>query len=877
MSTNGKSPHTRVTFNRQNYFQFLNEADGVIKPFDENPAAMKSYAKDVPWHERKVNIPTAQKFLKTLFPGKRQWQTFDEATPKKQPQRPARTYFGTLEEFQSKIVYQSLLGCCVSFAFNKMDGKGQSKENVTEVQALVGDLDGEPLLNIIKMGLIPHAIHETSPNRYQVFWCSKLPRGQFQRYQDALAQLIGSDPQVEINKRMRVPGFLNSKVERDKIYRSRLRYLREGEPYSLEEIQQALPLPKVKKKSRHKSSRPVSKANGAFSGSPLAPNQEKIPQGQRGKYLTKRAGQLLHKGLSVSEVMVILRHEGKHKCSPPLQEADYVNLEHSVAKWYDKKQPQKKEDTRPNFIWAKHLATDLMEFAEKILQGLTEDRVYQRGDQVGIVKPVYTKRGKVYKFVPVSDIELARRLTQQIKVKVIINDDGDKEEIPFPRLVAQLLLDPAHHHHLPVLNAIVTHPTLRHDGTILNQPGYDAATGIFVVKPKKRYHIPESPTRKDARRALKKIREVYSDFPFAGRKHGSTRKTPDESVILALNMSALTHATIDQHPFYISSAPERRTGKDKLLQGAAILCYGHQMASTSFTKNPEENDKRIFSALRRAAPIFYLENVPNGLAVESDTYCSIITGLSHEERVLKEHRDEEHPTNMVIMASGNNIQVRGELDVRTLQCYIDSKMPHPEERDFFKIPAWLEYVEKHYPELTSYHLTILVAYHLACLKDPTLIKDPGRTGQDLKPWGGFEDYDKIIRRALIWAGMPDPCEARWREDSKKEEGETFAHEFASAYQGNEEFKLSQVCQELNEGQHGKLMEALPPYIKDRQGKVLLHSLIYLMRRLNRAPLGDWAVAKLTKKHGGTWAAGLYADIDKWAPTFPEGKPRISKK
>jgi hypothetical protein len=128
-----------------------------------------------------------------------------------------------------------------------------------------------------------------------------------------------------------------------------------------------------------------------------------------------------------------------------------------------------------------------------------------------------------------------------------------------------------------------------------------------------------------------------------------------------------------------------RTGKDKLLRGAGIISLGHPPASTSYKDDEAEDRKKIFTSLRGAAPIFYLENVPNGVAIENDVYCAIITNTSYEERILHELRDEEVPTNIVLMASGNNLQIKGELSVRSLVCYIDSRLKHPEKRNFLRL------------------------------------------------------------------------------------------------------------------------------------------------------------------------------------------------
>ena len=58
-------------------------------------------------------------------------------------------------------------------------------------------------------------------------------------------------------------------------------------------------------------------------------------------------------------------------------------------------------------------------------------------------------------------------------------------------------------------------------------------------------------------------------------------------------------------------------------------------------------------------------------------------------------------------------------------------------------------------------LTILRAYHV-----------DGRPRQQLKPWGGFDDWSASIREPLVWLGLADPCKTRsvvLADDPEREE------------------------------------------------------------------------------------------------------------
>jgi hypothetical protein len=117
-------------------------------------------------------------------------------------------------------------------------------------------------------------------------------------------------------------------------------------------------------------------------------------------------------------------------------------------------------------------------------------------------------------------------------------------------------------------------------------------------------------------------------------------------------------------------------------------------------------------------------------------------------------------TNVVRTATGNNLIFRGDLSSRALLCRIDAQMESPEARTF-QIPRLREFIERDRNRLVAAGLTILRAYHVA-----------GRPRQDLRPWGGFEDWSASVREPLVWLGMADPCETRsavLADDPEREE------------------------------------------------------------------------------------------------------------
>lgn len=101
------------------------------------------------------------------------------------------------------------------------------------------------------------------------------------------------------------------------------------------------------------------------------------------------------------------------------------------------------------------------------------------------------------------------------------------------------------------------------------------------------------------------------------------------------------------------------------------------------------------------------------------------------------------PTNTFLAATGNQIQIRGDLKRRVCMIRLDAHDERPERRKFSR--NHLEYVAANRGELIRAALTIPLAYLAA-----------GTPDVQIHPMGGFEVWDRLVRRPLVWLGFPDP-------------------------------------------------------------------------------------------------------------------------
>jgi putative DNA primase/helicase len=95
-------------------------------------------------------------------------------------------------------------------------------------------------------------------------------------------------------------------------------------------------------------------------------------------------------------------------------------------------------------------------------------------------------------------------------------------------------------------------------------------------------------------------------------------------------------------------------------------------------------------------------------------------------------------------ATGNNIQLVGDMTRRVLLCSLDPDVERPELREFHSNP--FDDVLADRGKYVAAALIIVRAYVVAGCPDRPA------------PLASFEDWSRMVRSALVWLGRPDPCD-----------------------------------------------------------------------------------------------------------------------
>ncbi|WP_194821277.1 hypothetical protein [Micromonospora sp. S-DT3-3-22] len=306
---------------------------------------------------------------------------------------------------------------------------------------------------------------------------------------------------------------------------------------------------------------------------------------------------------------------------------------------------------------------------------------------------------------PVNDSNLASRITYTYGC-FRWTKKGD-EDVPvqalFPRSAARTALDvPDMLPNLRTLRGVIHTPVVRADGTLIEAPGYDQATGLLhlpepgLVVPR----VPDRPADSDVRDAVKLLLEMVDGFPFVSGHYRA-------NYLGALLTPLLRMLTPPPYKLHAIEAHQPGSGKTLLANLARHIHGGVFRAEL-----PEQDDelrKQITAILSiTTGPVVILDNVSG--ALKSSTLAGLLTTNLWDDRPLGTTSWTRSNNDRIWTVTGNNISIGGDLPRRTIRTVIDPGRPNPELRTGFAIDNLETWVKERRGELLHALLTLVRAW-----------------------------------------------------------------------------------------------------------------------------------------------------------------------
>lgn len=305
---------------------------------------------------------------------------------------------------------------------------------------------------------------------------------------------------------------------------------------------------------------------------------------------------------------------------------------------------------------------------------------------------------------------------------------------------------------LGCLEGIANVPTLRSDGSVLCEQGYDTATGLYYTG--EDVDVPRAPTREEGLEALEAVEHLFYQFPI-------------DALGLAAHMALMLTTVAMPYlrgpvPIAVYDANQKQTGKSILAQSICILSTGERPPRTEWPGNEKDMKDTLHTRAATDGRVLYVDNVPNGMRIESAVLDGAMTSMSVTRRKHYLHTAMDLPFRPIVTITGNGVGIGGDLLPRCLYIRLVSEHESPEERDDIEITDLLGFIQEHRNDIAVALLTVWRAWLAA-----------GAPRADLPKWHTVDGWAPV-RHLLAWYGRPDPADSRKQATDRDDDTDGYA-------------------------------------------------------------------------------------------------------
>lgn len=315
-----------------------------------------------------------------------------------------------------------------------------------------------------------------------------------------------------------------------------------------------------------------------------------------------------------------------------------------------------------------------------------------------------------------------------------------KTAVQFPISAARTAVDaPDALPYIRTLRGVIHTPIIREDGSLLNAPGYDAASGLLYL-PDPACKIPpvaNEPSRSDVRSAIGLLDYMLGDFRFV--------TDDDRANYIGLLLTPLLRELCPP-PYKLGAITAPQPGSGKTLLASLLRILHGGVFRAELPEDDAELRKQVTAILDvTTGSVVQFDNVSG--AVRSSTLAGLLTSSRWDDRRLGATEMVSRPNDRLWVITGNNVGLGGDLPRRTLFVTIDPGVPDPHLRTDFEIADLEGWVEEQRGNLLCALLTITRGWIVA--------------GRPAAPRSGdsYSTWLAVVSGILHSAGVPGTFDA----------------------------------------------------------------------------------------------------------------------
>lgn len=359
-----------------------------------------------------------------------------------------------------------------------------------------------------------------------------------------------------------------------------------------------------------------------------------------------------------------------------------------------------------------------------ILKGLASfPNLFQRNQQLVSVNP----DGRILKHT-------LHTMCSQIEQHMRVEKGGKGAPAKVPLELVRRLVESEWFPEVGEIKAAVPLPIVRPNGTVATAQGLDDATGLYILKAADR--APKLLTTAQMSEALARVWAPFAEFPFADQSA--------KAVCLSAMFTSVCRPALRTAPAFIVNAQTYGTGKT-LLSTALLSLTGVEVSISAISSDAQEQAKQLTAILDEGPLAVMFDNV-KGYLKDSSDFCMALTSPTYKGRLLGQSKMLSLPNRAVWVLNGNNVGVTGDAVRRILPINLSSdENPELRKHGFDPVQVIREGLAHHRGDL----IDLLVTYAAYGLEE---------TRRKIGGYASFEDWNALVRGAVVWYGWGDPIE-----------------------------------------------------------------------------------------------------------------------
>jgi hypothetical protein len=438
---------------------------------------------------------------------------------------------------------------------------------------------------------------------------------------------------------------------------------------------------------------------------------------------------------------------------------------------------------RSNQTWK-----DKIKEVEKILSNILDIRnIYRNniGDLFGVIQ-----EGLNCKSVLLDVNTLRRELNNLINFKQEKFKDGKTSHISIdcPKELSEELFYSLRKFRVKELERISRVPMLTHDGDVIAKSGYYDSIKTIITIDDSECKCTNMPTKNQAKESLNYLKSILGEFDF--------KTINDQSAALAMLLTGVSRHLYKLSPGFAVNANVPETGKSALINVLNYMLTGCEARCIGWAQE-EEMNKKILTSLMQSHQVINIDNVKG--TVSNANWESSFTSGYFNGRLLGLNKDFDANAQIIWTINGNNLEYSNDLKRRLLMIGLTRKSAA--SRDF-AIVNFEAYLSKNQNKMLDSALTVVSAF---------LKRDKNEDMVWPVPVASFGDWDRVVRRCLLWLGEEDPWVAT-QDYAKSDESQARLGEFLDKWYkvfGSKSITGSELAKCLTEKQ--KEVEAMELY------------------------------------------------------------------